>query len=258
MIPFDGPSLHSALVRLAHRSSIVRLAVYAREVVKLRRAGRQEPAMSVLLRQFPAWQRSFRPPASPLRDQTPWITYGAIHFLESHLRPDMRVFEYGSGGSSLFFARRVREGISIEHDPAWAAEVKQALVDQRLANWTVQLVEPSNDGSGGDPSDPASYTSSDAPQVGRSFRAYAAAIDKFPDDSFDLVMIDGRARPACFVHARPKVKPGGWLLLDNADWPGYRYVHRELDRLGWPSRTFAGPSPYGFNFSETCSWRRPP
>ena len=257
MISMNRSRLHAALVRLARHSSILRLAVYAREVARLRRAAKHRLPLGELVRQFPAWQRSLKPQASALGDRTPWITYGAIRFLQNQLRPDMRVFEYGAGGSSLFFANRVREGISVEHDPAWVGEVRRSLADQRLVNWTVKLVEPRHDGTERDPSDPANYTSSDPAQAGRSFRDYAAAIDEFPDDSFDIVMIDGRARPSCFMHAVPKVRPGGWLLLDNADWPGYRHVHVELDRLGWSRQVFAGPSPYGFNFSETCAWQCP-
>ena len=41
--------------------------------------------------------------SSPLEIQLPWISYGAIDFLDGYLKPDMTVYEYGSGGSTLFF-----------------------------------------------------------------------------------------------------------------------------------------------------------
>ncbi len=44
----------------------------------------------------------------PLDLELPWFSYAAIEFLDSWLSPPMKVCEYGSGGSTLFFARRVK------------------------------------------------------------------------------------------------------------------------------------------------------
>jgi predicted O-methyltransferase YrrM len=54
-----------------------------------------------------------------------------------------------------------------------------------------------------------------------AFRKYAAAILGYPDESFDLVFVDGEAscRDWCIANALPKIKPGGYLLLDDSDWP---------------------------------------
>jgi hypothetical protein len=41
--------------------------------------------------------------SSPLEIELPWISYAAIDFLDGYLKPDMTVYEYGSGGSTLFF-----------------------------------------------------------------------------------------------------------------------------------------------------------
>jgi predicted O-methyltransferase YrrM len=249
-------SVHEALVRLAPHSGIVRLAVYVREMARQGRAARRG-SLGEWVREFPRWQGTIRSGATPLQTRTPWITYGAIRFLEGLMRPEMRVFEYGAGGSSLFFAARVKEGVSVEHDPGWAAAVRSALSEAGHTNWTVELVEPGPETPAGEPSDPEGYASSDEALVGRSFRAYAAAIEAHAPPDFDLVIIDGRARPSCFRHAWPRVKPGGWLLLDNAERATYRRVHSELERLGWPRSSFPGPSPHAFNFSETCLWQRP-
>jgi predicted O-methyltransferase YrrM len=252
----NAAGVHEGLVRLARHSVVLRLAVYAREVLKLRRTRADAPPLRELLRQFPGWQRTLKSRASPLRDQTPWVTYGAIRFFLEQLRPDMRVFEYGAGGSTLFLARRVAGGASVEHDPAWAAEVRATLAAEGLTNWRVDLIEPERDRPGRDPSDPDAYASSDPLYPDGSFRAYAAAIDRFPDGTFDLVVIDGRARPSCFRHACSKVKTGGWLLLDNAERSTYWQIHAALEKMGWAKQSFAGPTPYTFNFSETCVWRR--
>src|SRR3954452_8270654 len=67
---------------------------------------------------------------SPLDLEIPWFSYAAIDFLEPWLRPDMTVCEYGSGGSTLFFARRVKSVFSIEDNPKWFELVSQRLKEK--------------------------------------------------------------------------------------------------------------------------------
>ena len=51
---------------------------------------------------------------TPLDLEVPWFSYAAIDFLDGFLRPGMMVCEYGSGGSTLFFSKRVRSVVSID------------------------------------------------------------------------------------------------------------------------------------------------
>src|SRR5215470_9498452 len=56
---------------------------------------------------------------TPLDLEVPWFSYAAIDFLDTFLKPNMTVCEYGSGGSTVFFARRVRSVFSIEDNSKW-------------------------------------------------------------------------------------------------------------------------------------------
>jgi predicted O-methyltransferase YrrM len=49
------------------------------------------------------------------------------------------------------------------------------------------------------------------------FALYVKQIDEFPDEYFDIILIDGRARPSCIKRSVSKVKPGGLLILDNSE-----------------------------------------
>jgi hypothetical protein len=64
---------------------------------------------------YPALWQSLGSGRNPLDDQIPWITFEARHFVERVLTPESIVFEYGSGGSTLF-SKRVKQVISVEHD----------------------------------------------------------------------------------------------------------------------------------------------
>ena len=85
---------------------------------------------------------------------------------------------------------------------------------------------------------------------------FATTITAFPDESFDLVLVDGQdERVGCVESAAPKLKRGGLLVLDDSDRPEYRRVDRVLE--SWPRRVFIGLKPYPLTASETAIYRRP-
>jgi hypothetical protein len=82
-----------------------------------------------------------------------------------------------------------------------------------------------------------------------------STIDRFEDESFDLVLVDGRARVAAVRHAMPKVRPGGLLVLDDAERPRYREAIVSLD--GWTRRCFTGPGGVSPNYWQTDVYLKP-
>src|SRR6185436_12170312 len=104
--------------------------------------------------------------------------------------------------------------------------------------------------------DPCAYASTDERFAGMSFKDYATAIEQYEDNYFDLVLIDGRARPACFMHAVAKVKFGGYIVLDNAERAQYAYVERAAEKLGFEVTEFWGPGPYNPYFWRTICLRK--
>ncbi len=189
----------------------------------------------------PAWMLSLLRGRSALEDQVPWIPYVARAWLSSHLKPSMRVFEYGSGGSTVFLGRRVKQVISVEHDPTWCARLRQVLAEEHLTNCELLLREPARQplpcGVNG-----RSYASSKPEYARMSFENYVRAIDAYPDESFDLVVVDGRARTSCLLHAVAKVRVGGRLVLDNSDNREYAETMNALN--DYPRTDLRGFGPY--------------
>jgi hypothetical protein len=211
-----------------------------------------------LVKDFPKWSLSLDSGRNPLTDKMPWIALSAITFLEHILNKDMVVYEYGSGGSTLFFASRVKEVVSVEHDKAWHSEVLKQINNNNLTNCRVRLIEPillplSHEPNIADPND---YASEDERYRGMSFLKYASSIDDFPDEHFDVILIDGRARPSCFKHSEQKLKRGGFLILDNAERPYYHFIHDTLKERCWRKYDYYGLFPYQSHFSETCIWQK--
>ncbi len=191
-------------------------------------------------RHFIPWLRSQRSDYL-LRVGLPWLCFDAIAALDRLDLRGWRVFEYGSGGSTLYWLRRGASVVSVEHDATWYARVRTLTPPDAPLDYRLALPEPAQPGPV-DPSDPAAYHSGDPAYAGYSFARYAAEIDAFPQEYFDLVLVDGRARPSCMLHALPRVRRGGLLILDNSDRAYY------TARIGplladWRATVYAGAAP---------------
>lgn len=205
-----------------------------------RAEGTGTPAMR-LARDFLGWRRSLTGLA--LEARQPWIPFAAKRRLERAVSKGTRVFEYGAGGSTLWFADRGATVVSVEHDPEWYERMR-ALVP---ANVTLLLREP-------EPfaglRDVPSYLSTDPRYRGLWFRAYARSIDE--RGPFDVVFVDGRSRVSCAIHGSRALNPGGLLVLDDSERREYAEA---FERIPLPFIRYPGPKPYGELFAETTIWR---
>ncbi|MDH3691158.1 MAG: hypothetical protein OEU36_17075 [Gammaproteobacteria bacterium] len=204
-----------------------------------------------LIRFYRVWKASLSVDASPVKDKSPWMTFSAIEFLDRFLDKEKTVFEYGCGGSSLFFARRARHVISAEHDPAWAELVDKEIGEAGYGNWQCRVVEPTHNDGQCD----SGYSSRGKSLRDKCFEAYAKTITAYPDKSFDVVVIDGRARVGCAIHAVNKVAEHGCFVLDNSERDWYAPIHELLKGYGWKRYNFFGPGPYNRYFWATTIWR---
>jgi len=209
-----------------------------------------------VLRDAWRWKIMHNAKTTPLADGLPWMTFAAIRFLERHINKNSTVFEWGMGGSTRFFLSHAGRVVSVEHDPAWFELVRKEMLPRYADRWTPRLLPPSlRRVDGGDDSDPDSYWSSDEAFVGQSFEEYCRAIVDFPG-SFDVVVVDGRARPACVKHGAQKVARGGLLILDNAERENYHKAVAALLPAEWTFTDLSGAGPYNGVFWSTWAWRR--
>jgi hypothetical protein len=157
----------------------------------------------------------------------PLLSYPVIHLLESRLHPDLRVFEYGSGGSTTFFADRVRSVISVEHDLQWIDELTPGLQPN------VTMLHRPVDENG----------------------RYAGAIDV--GGPFDVVLIDGRDRLNCLRHAIEAVSATGVIIVDDTERPPYAAALTEAVAAGFRQLDLVGLRPGGVRNSITTVLYRP-
>ena len=87
-----------------------------------------------------------------------------------------------------------------------------------------------------------------------SFKNYVNSITEYPDSSFDLISIDGVARSSCIKASIPKLKKGGYLMLDNSEREEYQEAIKLLNNF--ERIDFEGPGPYNFYFWTTTIWKK--
>ena len=93
-------------------------------------------------RYFFGWLTLFLKKSNPVKEQIPFIPFKAQEWLNRFLKANMCVFEYGSGGSTIFIAKRVKSLVSIEHDKKWYQHVREALNSNAIQNCEYFLIEP--------------------------------------------------------------------------------------------------------------------
>ena len=174
---------------------------------------------------FPAWLWSFRQSYSLLDEGTPLLPFEATNWLRTHVTRSMTVFEYGSGGSTIFLAGLAGQVYTVEHDENWYFRVSTALARRGITNCSYEVRPPSKvatTSSALDSSQRSSFMFDEREweYPGMTFDAYVKTIDAHPDQSLDLVLVDGRARAACLARAIRKIRKTGFLMLDNSNDEG--------------------------------------
>ncbi len=123
----------------------------------------------------------------------PWLSNTAIDLIKQRLGWDMKVFEWGTGNSTLFWSRYVKRVVSVEHDRSWYMKIKDIVPSNVILKW-VKL----------------EYAG-----------AYCREILN-TDHDFDIVLIDGRDRVNCAFSAVKKLTPIGVIIWDNSERTEYR------------------------------------
>jgi hypothetical protein len=150
----------------------------------------------------------------------PWTTYSFIRFIDNYLKKEMVLFEYGSGNSTIFYSKRVKEITTVEHDKIWYDKLTKKL--------------PGN--------------------VNLIYRElnlnYECSINEFKT-SFDIVIIDGRRRNNCLEQSIEHIKPEGIIVLDDSERENYKSGIELLKQHNFKQIDFWGISP-GY-FHDKCT-----
>lgn len=183
---------------------------------------------------------------SPLKLGFPWITFEATAYLDNLVQPNMKVFEFGSGGSTKFFVERVEEIYSVEHNEKWYDWVKKELGN--APNLNLRFLKGCEAIEG-------RRVILDEDDDPLDFRDYADTILDFEDGYFDLILIDGKARNACIQNSLKKLKLNGIIVVDNSNRDTYKSSLKIIEH--WVEFKSFGPTLCSKRFTETTFFRKP-
>lgn len=144
----------------------------------------------------------------------PWMNYSMVAFLEERLQPDLSLFEYGCGNSTLFYASRVADVVSVERDPDWYRYVEKNMP----ANVRLILHHPF---------DVTEYVGLMSRQQRR----------------FDVIVVDDAARGECLLAAPPNLSERGVIVLDDTQRGEHDRAIASLQPRGFRSLVFRGLKP---------------
>lgn len=124
--------------------------------------------------------------------EIPWLPFKATEIIEANITPQSIGFEWGSGWSTIWFARHSKLIYSTEHDPTWYNRINRHLkIDKLYQRVGYELIENPDD--------------------------YANRVLLFTKNHFDYILVDGINRNPCIKNAISRLKVGGMLILDNSN-----------------------------------------
>lgn len=140
------------------------------------------------------WFRSLKEkkPVDKEGNPLPWFTYSAIEFIQTRLSENLKIFEFGSGNSTIFFSERVSLVYAAEHDKNWL---------NKLKNYESEKLK-------------LFYTNSDTPE-----QYIKPLIDS--DSKFDIIIVDGLYRSNCIKNSLEFLTEEGIIILDDSEREEY-------------------------------------
>lgn len=144
----------------------------------------------------------------------PWTTYPFIDFISLRLNSNIVMFEFGSGSSTLFFSKHVKEITSIEHNELWFNKIK----DAAASNVFLKYITLDENG-----------------QYCRQ--------SQFTDKKFDLIFIDAEDRVNCILQSVGSLSDRGVLILDDSEREEYNEGIDFLTNQGFKKLDFWGIAP---------------
>jgi hypothetical protein len=167
----------------------------------------------------------------------PWMNYGTISLLDGLIEPDTRIFEYRSGMSTVWLAKRSKRVHAVEHDQFW---FDSYLTHAGRSGAKVRHV-PSAGGR--------LYAPDDDP--------YVNAPASTGEEAFDLIIVDGWARCSCLLRAPSFLAPDGMIVLDDAEGSAFEVPKKIVSEdMGFAEIVVTATGPTKGHFTTTGVYLR--
>ena len=174
-MPINLPQRINLVIRLFTKPSLIKVLLGQYHSGYLKEQGWFESYLS-------------KTPIDKYDNPIPWLSYPSIDLLSDRLSKDLKVFEFGSGNSTLFYAQKVNKIICVEHDPVWYKYLQKKLPE----NAELIFCET------------------------HSGELYAASV-KASKEKFNLIIVDGIDRVRSIYNSIEALSEDGVLILDDSE-----------------------------------------
>jgi hypothetical protein len=169
------------------------------------------------------WFNSFNSnaPVDSNNEPIPWLTYPFIDFIIPRLSNRLTLFEFGAGNSTLFYAKRVKEVVSIEHNKDWYKKISKQAMDN------VKLIYK---------------------ELNEEYPKYLQTLNR----KFDIIIVDAEERVNCIKYSLNALSEAGVIVLDDSERSEYKEGINFLKANDFKHLDFWGISP-GILFKKCTS-----
>ncbi|MBS0178424.1 MAG: hypothetical protein JSR20_06645 [Nitrospira sp.] len=178
---------------------------------------------------------------SAIEQAVPWMSWKAIDFLQDYLKPNLRVFEWGGGGSTLFFSKRGCHVTTVESNE----------------NWLNVITANNQKESSGSGSLEIRFIAAET-QAPQKIKEYIESVRE--GAPWDIVLLDGLERAYlsrldCLKEIPGTVRSGGLVIVDDS----YRAMYREIPNIlkGWKREVFRGLGSARLGVTQTDIYSAP-
>lgn len=144
---------------------------------------------------------------TPLELGLPWWSYKSIHTISLLLDKEHNVFEWGSGGSTLFLAKRTNKVMAVENNPDWIEKVQSSIKKSGINNVQISHQEIN---------------------LGNLNEFIRSPYANYISGNFDIIVIDGEdhfgpsvswsAREYCFEISQSLISSNGGIIVVDDSW----------------------------------------
>lgn len=162
------------------------------------------------------WFRSFdsKSPVDGYSEPIPWVTYSFMDFIADRIQKEHTIFEFGSGNSTFYYAKRALKVVSVEHDKAWFDKISST----KPSNSEMIFCEL---------------------ETGGNYSKMPATMGQ----KFDIIIVDGRDRVNCCYQSLAALSEGGVVVLDDSERENYAAAISFFKKEGFKELSFSGISP---------------
>lgn len=178
----------------------------------------------------------------------PWMVYEATEYLLKKIDHNSRIFEFGSGASTIFLLNQwPKTLVSVETNPLWKIFISSLIAKEfDITNKTLESDLSANLISNFD------YKLFTINHNDDESKIQYSQIPNNNNNKFDIIIIDSCCRYQCFNMAVKSLAEDGMIILDDSQRRGYKKIFSLAESYGFDFRVFKGIAPGGLRIKETA------